>query len=66
MSDDLKFPNVPQGRSKLATEEDIVKALSEPDRECAGKTVEPYGLYLNRVFYDKDVLMKEALNESTR
>ena len=48
------------------TEEDILKALSEPDRECAGKTVEPYGLYLNRVFYDKDVLMKEALNESTR
>lgn len=28
MSDDLKFPNVPQGRSKLATEEDIVKDVN--------------------------------------
>ena len=42
------------------TEEDILKALAEPDRECAGKTVEPYGLYLNRVFYDKDEITKEV------
>lgn len=31
--------------------EDIKKALETGDRECAGKTVAPCGLYLNKVFY---------------
>lgn len=33
------------------TEEDIISALNEGDREKAGKTVPPGGLYLNKVFY---------------
>ena len=42
------------------TEEDILKALAEPDRECAGKTGGPYGRYLNRVFYDSEEIAKEV------
>lgn len=37
------------------TEQDIINALTKPDREFAGKTVPPCGLYLNKVFYEKDV-----------
>lgn len=33
------------------TEQDIVNALETGDRELAGKTVAPCGLYLNKVFY---------------
>ena len=33
------------------TEQDIINALTKPDREFAGKTVSPCGLYLNKVFY---------------
>ena len=34
------------------TGEDIVRALETGDREAAGKTIPPEGLYLNKVFYD--------------
>ena len=37
------------------TEQDIINALTKPDREFAGKTVPPCGLYLNKVFYENDV-----------
>ena len=37
------------------TEQDIINALTNPDREFAGKTVAPCGLYLNKVFYENDV-----------
>ena len=37
------------------TELDIINALTKPDREFAGKTVSPCGLYLNKVFYENDV-----------
>ena len=37
------------------TEQDIINALTKPDREFAGKTVSPCGLYLNKVFYENDV-----------
>ncbi len=33
------------------TEQDIINALETGDRELAGKTVAPCGLYLNKVFY---------------
>lgn len=33
------------------TEQDIISALETGDRELAGKTVAPCGLYLNKVFY---------------
>ena len=33
------------------TEQDIIRALETGDRELAGKTVSPGGLYLNKVFY---------------
>lgn len=33
------------------TEQDILNALETGDRELAGKTVAPCGLYLNKVFY---------------
>lgn len=33
------------------TEDDIIHALESGDRELAGKTVAPCGLYLNKVFY---------------
>jgi tRNA pseudouridine38-40 synthase len=33
------------------TEQDIIDALETGDRELAGKTVAPCGLYLNKVFY---------------
>lgn len=35
------------------TEEDIIRALETGDREAAGKTIPPEGLYLNKVFYDQ-------------
>ena len=34
------------------SEEDIMRALQTGDREAAGKTIPPEGLYLNKVFYD--------------
>ena len=34
------------------TEADIIRALETGDREAAGKTIPPEGLYLNKVFYD--------------
>ena len=34
------------------TEEDILRSLETGDRETAGKTIPPDGLYLNKVFYD--------------
>ena len=37
------------------TELDIINALTKTDREFAGKTVSPCGLYLNKVFYENDV-----------
>ena len=37
------------------TEQDIINALTKPDREFAGKTDPPCGLYLNKVFYENDV-----------
>lgn len=37
------------------TEQDIINALTKPDREFAGKTVPPCGLYLSKVFYENDV-----------
>ncbi len=33
------------------TEEDILRSLETGERETAGKTIDPRGLYLNRVFY---------------
>ncbi len=33
--------------------DDIPRILEKRDRKAAGPTAEPYGLYLNRVFYDK-------------
>ena len=33
------------------TEEDILRSLKNGDREDAGKTIPPEGLYLNKVFY---------------
>ena len=33
------------------TEQDIIRALETGDRKCAGKTVAPGGLYLNKVLY---------------
>lgn len=33
------------------TEEDILRSLETGDREDAGKTISPEGLYLNKVFY---------------
>lgn len=35
------------------TEEDIIRALETGDREAAGKTIPPEGLYLNKVFYEQ-------------
>ncbi len=34
------------------TKADIIRALETGDREAAGKTIPPEGLYLNKVFYD--------------
>lgn len=33
------------------SEQDILRALEKDDREAAGKTLPPWGLYLNKVFY---------------
>lgn len=33
-------------------QEDIIRSLETGDRETAGKTIPPDGLYLNKVFYD--------------
>jgi len=33
------------------SEDDILRSLETGDREDAGKTISPEGLYLNKVFY---------------
>ncbi len=37
---------------------DIPEILSAGDRQRAGRTAVPYGLYLNRVFYSEEELLK--------
>lgn len=39
--------------------EDIKRIIDGKNRELAGKTAQPHGLYLNRVFYDEEDICEE-------